>query len=292
MKKDIDVNVTTEQEIPTFETLRTELGCEKCTHKCKFCSNTNWNNSSPKSKWECEKEKKKVKTIEAVVFAVVEIVALLIIYFLLKNFLITVFLGVALVGVMIWFDFEKFDHVQEERYQKLEEERKLSFDKEVETIKANNETVRRKANGETEEYLAFKEKAENLTQKICEQKKRLDLNNSIVFEGEKTENTIIRPFSSLYNNLKSLTDKISPETYEYAYIQKFYLEHLPSLIKSMETYYSKNESELTVREKSSFEKLIEAFNKKIENVSTALAEQTENEFVSKMESLQNEMLGN
>lgn len=292
MKKDIDVNVTTEQEIPTFENLRTELGCAKCTHKCKFCSNTNWNDSSPSSKWECEKEKKKVKKIETVVFAAVEIVALLIIYFLLKNFLITVFLGVALVGVMIWFDFEKFDLVQKERYQKLEEERKLIFDKEVETIKANNEAIRRKANGETEEYVSFKENAVNLTQKICNQKQILDLEKSIVFEGEKTENTIIRPFSSLYNNLKSLTDKISPENYEYVYIQKFYLEHLPSLIKSMETYYAKNNDELTVREKASFERLIEAFDRKIENVSTALAEQTENEFVSKMESLQKQMLGN
>ena len=292
MKKDIDANVTTEQEIPTFKDLRSELGCENCTQRCKYDFSNNWKNASPNSKWECEKEKRKVKIIETVVFAVVEIIAILFIYFLLKNIFITIFLGVALVGVMIWFDFEKLDKLQTEHYQNLEEERKRNFEKEVEKTKANNEAIRRKANGETEEYLAFKEKAKNLTQKICEQKKILDLNNSIVFEGEKTENTIIRPFSSLYNNLKSLTDKISPDTFEYAYIQKFYLEHLPSLIESIETYYGKNEDDLSVREKASFERLIEAFDRKIENVATALAEQTENEFVSKMENLQNQMLNN
>ena len=290
MKKDIGVNQTAEQEIPTFKNLKSELGCENCTRKCKFDSNNNWNNVSPNSKWECDKEKRKIKTIETVIFAVIEIVSILIMYFLLKNIFITVFLGVALIGVMIWFDFEKFDKVLSEHYQKLEEQRKINFEKEVETIKSNNESIRRKMSGETEEYIVFKEKAIKLTQKVFEQKEKVCA--IITNEEDEKANTFKKLFSSLYSNLRDLTDKVSPATFEYAYIQKFYLEHLPSLIESMETYYAKNEDDLSVREKVSFERLIEAFDKKIENVSNALAEQTENEFVSKMDALQNQMLSN
>lgn len=288
MKKDINSNVTTEQEIPTLKNLRSELGCSNCTQKCKYDSSNNWNNASPNSKWECQKEKRKIKTIETIVFAAIEIISILIIYFLLKNIFITIFLGVALVGVMIWFDFEKFDKVLVEYYQKLEEQRKISFEKEVEIIKANNESIRRRASGETEEYIAFKERAIKLTAKVFEQKEKVCA--IVTNEEDEKMNTFKKLFSSLYNNLRDLTDKVSPSTFEYAYIQKFYLEHLPSLIESMETYYSKNEDDLSVREKISFERLIEAFDKKIENVSNALAEQTENEFVSKMDALQSQML--
>lgn len=290
MKKDIGVSQTTEQEIPIFKDLKSELGCQNCKQKCNFDSTNNWKNVSPNSKWQCEKEKRKIKTIETLIFAAIEIVSILIIYFLLKNIFITLFLGVALVGVMIWFDFEKFDKVLSEYYQKLEEQRKTSFEKDVETIKANNECIRRKASGETEEYISFKDKAIKLTRKVFEQKENVFATS--YDEEEEKANTIKKLFLNLYNNLNNLTDKISPTTFEYAYIQKFYASHLPSLIESIEMYYSKNENEISLREKCSFEKLLETFDKKIVNVSNALAEQTENEFISKMESLQNEMLGN
>ena len=111
-------------------------------------------------------------------------------------------------------------------------------------------------------------------------------------DDEGNNSAFISRFENLHKNLGNLTDKISPETFEYAFIQKFYLEHLPSLINSIEIYCNKSQNELTVKEKTSFERLVEAFDKKIENVSTALAEQTENEFISRMEELQNQMLTN
>lgn len=286
MKNDINVSLATEeQEIPTFKTLREELGCASCTKNCKYS-----NYGSPNSKWVCEKEKIKIKTIETIVFAAIEIISILIIYFLLKNICITIFLGIALVGVMIWFDFEKIDNLLSDRYKKIEEERKISYDKTVEAIKTNNESIRRKANGETDEYIAFKNKADQLTQEIFEQKEKICSNPTI--EEDKKENAFKKLFSDLYNNLKDLTDKISPMTFEYPYIQKFYNAHLPTLIESIDKYYSKNEGEHSLREKVSFEKLIETFDKKIENVCTALNEQTENDFISKMEELQNQMLSN
>lgn len=286
MKNDINASIATEeQEIPTFKTLREELGCKNCTKNCKFADS--YYNSSPNSKWGCEKEKRKIKTIETIVFAAIEVISILIFYFLLKNIFITIFLGIALVGVMIWFDFEKIDNLLSDRYKKIEDGRKTAFDKNVEAIKATNESIRRKANGETDEYIAFKNKAIQLTQKFFEQKEKIC---STLTNDDEKENMFKKLFSNLYNNLNELTDKISPTTYEYEFIQKFYNSHIPTLIESIDKYYSKSEHSL--REKVSFEKLIETFDKKIENVHTALNEETENDFVSKMEDLQNQMLSN
>lgn len=322
MKDTIDVNATTEQDIPVFKELSEELKCKECNKKCRYYDDSSYSKRTPKTKWECEKEKVKIKTIETIIFAVIEVISILIIYSLLKNIFITIFLAVALVGAMIWFDSEKFDNLLNNRYKKTEEERKKSFAKKVEEIKANNEIIRRRMNGETEEYHAFKNKIINLTGElekrksefvtICENLSKLETdsieeefedNTSSIFKSKKSmksssnnSNSQIDElkflFERLYDNLSKLTDKISPSNFEYAYIYKFYMVHLPSLIENIDIYCSKSMEELSIREKDSFEKLIETFDKKIEHVSNALAEQTENEFISKMENLQRQMLDN
>lgn len=312
---------TKEVEIPEYKELSELLGCSNCTINCPCSKTRSWPDPIY-SKWKCVKEKRKIRIIEILIGILLEIAFILASYFIFHNFFVTLLIAILIIAGMCWFDYEFLGEILEKKYKEKELKRKKVFDQKVEEAKKQNELNSRLARGETDEFFAFKENINDMAEKLEEIKSKIfsyeaedeaeneaasanQWFNSYVINkinAEKNkgeiENTpemdanfkIKDMFEKFTKNLDFLNIQITPFNFNYSYIQAFYTNYLPSFYKNINIYFEKkSQGMITFKEEEAFEKLLDSFNLKVEQVTQSLNEQDEISFLSKMEDLQNSL---
>ena len=266
-----NINNNEKKAVPEFEKLEDILGCKNCKLDC-HCNPNKCNfPDTPYSKNNCKRIGKNILIMEIIIGVIAEILIISLSYIIFHSIALSISLAVLAVAAMFYCDENFVDEIIRKKFASAETKRKEEYDAKVEEIKRHNEILERQERGETEEYLSFKNQVNEITEKLDE---RIES-----FSNDK--------FVDFVSSLKCLNSQITPANFEYLYIQTFYNIHLISLIQNIDTYLDKYfEGQTTIREIEAFENLIDSFDKRISQIIKSLREADEEEFIKKMNSLQ------
>ena len=261
------INNSEKKSIPEFKKLEDILECKNCKKDCKCNPNKNNRPDTPSSKKDCKRVIGIISIVEIIIGIVIETILITLSFLVFHSAALCVLLAILCIAIMFYFNEKFTDEIIEKKFITIEKERQSKYDEEVQKIKMYNEIIERQERGETEEYISFKNHADKVTGEIFDFLSGFSDNNFIEF----------------VSSLKNLNLKISPDNFEYVYIQTFYNIHLPSLSQNIQTYWSKcSEDKSTIREDEAFEKLLYSFNKRIAQIIEGLEEDDEKRFIKKL----------
>ncbi|MGN1298437.1 MAG: hypothetical protein ACI4UE_00410 [Candidatus Scatovivens sp.] len=274
-----------EQEIliPEFQELEQLLNCNECKQR----STCNCTIRTMKQKTDCPKISRKVYTIQMVAEIILLVGICLGSYFLFKNFWILLVTACIVCVFNIFIDSALEKKIEEKSFEN-EKERKRAYKEEVSRIVKENELLKRKKNGESEEYIQFTENILKLTislEDIIDKIKNQEVQDS------KERKRVKEKCGKLMEELNSLNEMMNPKIFQTTYIQTLYCIHLVRLLDNMQEYYNLDlQNKLTDKQIKEFGNLLEAFIQKIANHHEYLYTQQEDDFIIRMKSLNQSVL--
>lgn len=282
-------NTTTNLElapIPKFKELTEVLDCSNCMYRdnCKY-SPTRYSRYNLESKMQCKRYENAFWYLKIFGGLAIQILIGLLTWFIFKRFLVTAGVIIALWAVMFFLE-NKFDKFIKGKSKQTEKNRLTNHEKEVEKIEASNLAITRQINGETEEYVEFKEKISDILKSLSNNKDSI-LGNIHSYSTEE-EKIVSENFNSLIHTLELLETKITPKNFEEKSVQVFYMLHLNSLKEYSEKYIKLMNSvddELTQNQKIEFADLLRTFKSKADLQIKILKEIDEEDFIQGMKNL-------
>lgn len=260
-------NVSTEIiEIPEYELINKRLRCSKCAnrHYCKMESVSS--RSQTGAQIYCQIFAKHFYTVEFIAFLIIEIWGILKIFSLDKGWIISSAMAVAYTATILIFEnfiSKTAKFISENK----EIKRKAKYDNEVSKIKESNDHIKRMQKGETEEYLEFINKANNITNEVIDyycifRQMQMSKEDKYFVENLK----IVDKFQNLSIELENTTKRLNSKNYHpnYKLLQTFYGSYIKALIEKMKIYselYKNNK--LTLAHIEEYDNLLDNFINKI-----------------------------
>ena len=270
-----------ELEIPEYKSLQTRLKCESCPRysRCK-CYRI-------KSRYTCTRFYSKFSGIKFS-FASILLIGFTVYNLIFFSSLIKTLISIICIftGVLLTDIFS--DIILKNVLKKAEKNRKLKYDKEVEKIKEQNEKIRKEKLGITDEFQNFIDYAASLYAELSEIFN--DLKTSLNSHS-KSEERIIKKSDNILEEFLKLNNKLSMFNYEDTSISPLYTLYLKKLLAySNQTLELSKKGNLTEEQKIKFANLLEVFRKKLSDENTYLDNKTENDFLTKIEALNKEVI--
>lgn len=273
-----------ELQIPEFVPITSILGCNDCPikDKCKGHDSKCIN-----SKFDCCKFLQlfswSMFSIEALLLIVVTICSL----FPFKGFWHSVLVIVPMFAILILSDIIS-DKICKNILTKKELARKQEYDTTVKQIQAENEAIRKRNLGITEELEKFLNDASSLLSGLKECFSSLKEVSETFSEDEER---VSRKLHSVIKELDNLNGKLSKDNFESTYISTLYNVHLPKLLEYTHKFLTLwKEDNLTKEQIVNFADLLEVFRIKISNHTQYMQDQTRDDFTYKIIALNESVL--
>lgn len=273
-----------ELQIPEFVPITSILKCNECPMKDK-CKE--YESKSINSKFDCSKFLHPFSwtkfSIEALLLLVISISSLI----PFKGFLYSVLVIVPVFAVLVVLDIIS-DKICKNILENKELARKQEHDTTVKQIQADNEAIRKRKLGITEELERFLNEASSLENELKECFSSLK-ELSETFSDE--EMRVYNKLNSVIIELTNLNKKLSKDNFETTYISTLYNVHLPKLLEYTHKFLTlRKEDNLTKEQIVSFADLLEVFRIKISNHTKYMQEQTRDDFTYKIVALNESVL--
>lgn len=273
-----------ELQIPEFVTITTILGCNDCplSDTCRGHDPKTVN-----SKFDCCKFLKPSSwikfSIEALLLIVITIWSLI----SFKGFWYSVLAIVLAFAVLVLLDIIS-DKIFNSILTKKEIARKQEYDTTVEQIQADNEAIRKRNLGITEELEKFLTDAYSILNGL---KECLSSLKEVSETFSEDEERVFKKLHSVIKELDNLNGKLSKDNFESTYISTIYNVHLPKLLEYTHKFLTLwKEDNLTKEQIVNFADLLEVFRIKISNHTQYMQDQTRDDFTYKIIALNESVL--
>lgn len=285
MTKQDNAILEEELQIPEFVTITTILGCNDCPIK----DNCRGHDLEKKinSKFDCCKFLQRFSWIKFSVEALLLIVAAVCSFIPFKGFWHSVFVIAPVFAVLVLSDIIS-DKIFKNILTKKELARKQEYDTTVKQIQEDNEAIRKRNLGITEELERFLNDSAILIEKLKEAFSRFREASEIFSEDEKRAD---EKMQAVITQLDILNQKLSKDNFESTYISTLYNVHLPKLLEYTNKFLElRKEDNLTKEQIVNFADLLEVFRIKISNHTKYMQDQTRDDFTYKIIALNESVL--
>lgn len=271
-----------ELQIPEFVPISSILGCKDCNFKDK-CRETYDINS----KFDCYKFLQSFSWIKFSIEALLLIVVTICRLFPFKGFWYSVLVIVPVFAILVLLDIIS-DKICKNILTKKELARKQEYDTTVKQIKADNEAIRKRNLGITEELEKFLNDSAILVESLKEAFSSFKKASETFSEDEKR---VDQKMQAVIKQLDSLNQKLSKDNFESSYISTLYNVHLPKLLEyTYEFLTLRKEHNLSKEQIVNFADLLEVFRIKISNNNQYVQDQTRDDFTYKIVALNESVL--
>ncbi len=270
-----------ELQIPEFVPITSILGCKDCPIKDK-CRGKFIN-----SKFDCCKFLQQSSWIKFSIEALLLIVVTICSLFPFKGFWHSVLVIVPVFTILVLSDIIS-DKICKNILIKKELARKQEYDTTVKQIEADNEAIRKRKLGITEELEKFLNDSAILVERLKEAFSRFEEASEAFSEDEKR---VDEKLKAVITQLDGLNQKLSKDNFESSYISTLYNVHLPKLLEYTYKFLTlRKEDNLTKEQIVSFADLLEVFRIKISNHNQYMQDQTRDDFTYKIIALNESVL--
>ena len=273
-----------ELQIPEFVSITSILNCNECPIKDK-CNNNE--SKEINSKFDCSKflhtytwTKFSVEALLLIAISISSIIPF-------KGFLYSVFIIVPVFAALVVLDIIS-DKICKNILENKELARKQDHDETVKQIQSDNEAIRKRKLGITEELEKFLNTASSFLKELKDCFDSLkELSETFSEEEKRVDNKL----NSVIIELSKLNEKLSKDNFETTYISTLYNVHLPKLLEYTHKFLTlRKEDNLTKEQIVSFADLLEVFRIKISNHTKYMQEQTRDDFTYKIVALNESVL--
>lgn len=279
-----DAILEEELQIPEFVSITSILGCKDCPIKdnCRGHDQKIIN-----SKFDCFKFLQPFSWIKLSIEALLLIVAAICSIIPFKGFWHSVLVIVPVFAILVLSDIIS-DKICENILTKKEFVRNQEYETTVEQIKADNEAIRRRNLGITEELEKFLNNSAILVERLKEAFSHFEEASEIFLEDEKRA---YEKMQAVIIQLDILNQKLSKDNFESTYVSTLYNVHLPKLLEYTNKFLElRKEDNLTKEQIVNFADLLEVFRIKISNHTKYMQDQTRDDFTYKIIALNESVL--
>lgn len=273
-----------ELQIPEFVPITTILSCAECPMKdtCKKHESNTIN-----SRFDCSKFLLPFSRIKFSIEALLLIGISISSFVLFKSFFNFLLVSIPVFVVVILLDIIS-DKICKNVLEKKELARKREYDTTVKKIQADNEAIRKRKLGITEELERFLNDASSFLKELEDCFSSLKEFSETFSEGEER---VYNKLNSVIIELTNLNKKLSKDNFETTYISTLYNVHLPKLLEYTYKFLElRKEDNLNEEQIVSFGDLLEVFRIKISNHTQYMQEQTRDDFTYKIAALNESVL--
>lgn len=273
-----------ELQIPEFILITSTLNCNECPMKDKCKGHES---KAINSKFDCYKFLHSFTWIKFSIEALLLIGISVSTIIPFKGFWYSVLLIVLAFAVLVVLDIIS-DKICKNILENKELARKQKHDETVKQIQADNEAIRKRKLGITEELERFLNDASSLVKEFKDCFSSLkELSETFSDEEKRVYNKL----NSVIIELTNLNGKLSKDNFETTYISTLYNVHLPKLLEYTDKFLAfRKEDNLTKEQIVSFGDLLEVFRIKISNHTKYMQEQTRDDFTYKIVALNESVL--
>lgn len=287
MKKNNSPIELKEIPIPEYVTIQQRLKCSRCRYYSSFYKECKKFPSDIKSRFSCYYFYNAFAISKFVLSVILLICAIVYNFIHFSSFWNSVLIMAVLTSSIIFVDVIS-DVILKKLSLHLENRRKQKYNRKVASIEEQNKIIRKQMLGISDEYETFIANSKSLYSSLERVSKKI---SSIFNYDSKVEERIKQKYEEVLKELSALNEKLSMYNYEDSTIVPIYNVYLPRLKDN--SYYLielLKKDKLTENQKVEFSNLLEVFRKKLNDENEYLDCKLEQDFITKMEALNKDLL--